>query len=806
MLSNYLKTAVRNLLKYKGFSFINIAGLGIGLACCLLIFLFVQDEMSYDRYHEKADRIYRAGFDAVLNNNASSGVVSCGPLAPALVAEFPEVEAATRVRNYGFPVFRYGDKVFSEERVFWVDSTFVDVFTVPFILGDAKTALNKPASIVLTQSMANKYFGNENPIGKSLNSDNRRDYLVTGVVKDVPANSHFHYDFLASIVTYPINEDVFWVSNNYYTYFALKEGHSAKALEEKIQELLVRNAGPQIQQALGISIEQFYETGGVYRYFLQRLTDIHLHSSYEYEIEPNGNYAHVLIFSIVAAGILLVACINFINLSTARSSSRAREVGIRKTVGSNRGQLIRQFLIETTFLSFLAMIVAILIVYLMIPSFNMLASKTLQVALLAQTQNILAMGGLIILIGILAGTYPAFFLASFDPASVMRSETGKSGKRSILRTVLVVFQFTISVILIIGTIVVRRQIDYTRTTDMGFNKDNVIIIHKTDDLADRLNAFKLELLENADIVSVSNTANLMGNAFGTSVFLIAGKSGQESHLLWTLRTDPDFAKTYEIKMTAGRYFEEFRQADQIGCVINEAAAKSLEMPDAVGNELIFPGRDENTPNLKILGVMKDFHFESMHQTIRPLIIFPFRPGGHGRFVSVRIRPGSEQQTLSFLEETWRTFALNQAFEYEFFDDHFARMYLAEEKTARILLSFSILAVIIASLGLFGLAAFIAEQRTKEIGIRKVLGATVTSILMLLIKQFALWILIANLIAWPVAYFVMQRWLQNFAYQAPVTVWIFISSAVAALIIALLTVGYQSAKAALIRPVQSLRHE
>lgn len=804
MFKNYLITTIRNLFKYRGFSFINIIGMGFGLACCLMILLFIQDELSYDRFHEKADRIYRVGFDAVLNNNASKGVVSCAPLARALVEEFPEVEASTRARNYGFPVFRYGDKVFSEERVFWVDSTFFNVFTVSFIKGDSKRALNKPLSIVLTRSMAEKYFGDEDPMGKSLNADNRRDYIVTGVVEDVPKNSHFHYDFLASLVSYPIDRDVFWVSNNYYTYFVLKGGASPKVLEDKVFELLKRNAGPQVQQALGITIEQFYAGGGVYRYFFQRLTDIHLHSHLDYEIESNGNFAYVLIFSIVAFGILLVACINFVNLATARSANRAKEVGIRKTVGSSRGQLIRQFLVETTFLSSLAMIVALILVYLFLPSFNMLSGKQLDISLFMSASNVLAIVGLIFIIGLLAGTYPAFFLASFHPVSVMRGEKVKGGRRSVTRSILVVSQFTISVILIIGTLIVRRQVEYTRTTNLGFNKDDIIIVHKTDDLFDRLQPFKLELLENANIICVSNTGRLMGQPFGNSVFMLTGKTGEESHLLWTLATDPDFVKSYQIEMVTGRYFEEGREADLSGCILNEAAVKTLGLEDPIGKELIAPGDD--APRLQILGVMKDFHFESMHQKIRPLIIFPYRPNNRGRYVSVRIQPNTAKESLSYIESTWHKFSLNQAFEYEFFDDHFGRIYLAEERTAQILFSFSILAIIIASLGLFGLAAFIAEQRTKEIGIRKVMGATVSGIIVLLIKQFTKWVIIANLIAWPAAYFMMKKWLQNFAYQAPLTIWVFLISAMLALIIAILTVSYQSMKAALANPVSSLRYE
>ena len=806
MFANYLKTAIRNLLKNKGFSLINIFGLAIGVACCLLIWLFVQDELSYDRYNEKADRIYRVGFNAVLNNNASKGVVSCAPLKQALIDEFPEVESATRARNPGFPVFRYGDKVFSEERVFTVDSTFFDVFTVPFILGDYKTALTKPGTIVLTRSMAEKYFGEENPIGKILNADNRRDYEVTGVVEDVPRNSHFHFDFLTSIISRTVNQDILWISNNYYTYFVIKEGASAEALERKVQELVLRNAGPQVQQFLGITVEQFVNGGGVYEYFFQRLLDIHLHSHLDYEIEPNGNFSYVLIFSFVAFGILLVACINFVNLSTARSSNRAKEVGIRKTAGSTRGQLIRQFLTETIVISFLAVFIALLLVHLLLPYFNTLAGKQFDISMFRDASNITAILALILGIGLLAGTYPAFFLAAFHPVSVLRGEKFQGGRRSIMRNILVVFQFAVSIILVIGTLIVRRQVYFIQNTDLGFNKDNVVIVHKTDDLGDRLQAFKLKLLENPVILDASNSNRLIGQNFGNSVFMLAGQSGEESHLLWTLGTDADFTDTYRIEITHGRFFEEGREADQSGCILNESAVQTLGLEEPVGKVLIAPGAPSDQGRIEILGVMKDFHFESMHQKIRPLVIFPMIMRGIGRYVSVRIQRGTSQEALQYIETTWRKVALNQAFEYEFFDDHFADIYRTEIRTGEIFFSFSILTIIIACLGLFGLAAFITEQRTKEIGIRKVLGSSAPSILILLIRQFTKWILIANAIAWPVAYFAMRHWLQNFAYKSSMTLWIFLGSALLALIVAVITVSYQTIKAAVTNPVDSLKYE
>lgn len=807
MLKNYLKIALRNFLKHKGFSFINIFGLAVGVACCLLILLFVVDELSYDKYHEKADRIYRAGLYGFIGGNEFHGVITAAPMAQTLVDEYPEVEASTRARNFGFPVFRYGDKVFSEERVFWVDPGFFDVFTVSFLQGDPETALDNPETIVLTRSMALKYFGEEDPLGKTINADQRRDYLVTGIIEDVPRNSHFHYDFLASLSTYPDSRSPIWVSNNYYTYFVLREGTSPEAFEAKLGELVKKYVGPQIQAAAGISLEQFYESGGEYSFFMQPLTDIHLRSHLEFEVEPNGDISYVYIFSIIALGILLVACINFINLATARSSTRAREVGIRKTLGSIRPQLIRQFLAETIMMSLLAVLLALLLVQLLLPVFNNLTGKLVAIPYLDNVFTIPLLLALVVFIGLLAGLYPAFFLASFHPVAVLKTETAGSLKKSKMRNILVVFQFTVSIVLIVGTLVVQRQLNYIQNKDLGFNKEQTVIIKKTDDLSDRLKTFKQELLNNSNVLGATNTGNLFGQTFGNSAFRLAGETGEDTHLLWTFFTDADFVKTYQVDMAAGRYFEEGREADNQAVVINETAVRDLGLEDPVGAQIVaFGNTREQERGLNIIGVVKDFHFESLHTQIRPMIIVMYGPENRGRFVSVRIGPENIAETMGFIENTWKKFALNQAFEYEFMDDYFGRIYEVEHRTGRIFLYFSILAIIIASLGLFGLASFVTAQRTKEIGIRKVLGASEPQIVVLLSTQFTKWVLLGNLLAWPAAYLLMNRWLQQFAYRGGISVLSFLGASVVVLVLALMTVSSQTLMAASANPANSLKHE
>ena len=807
MFRNYLKIAFRNFIGHPGFSFINVLGLAVGIACCLLIVLFVRDERSFDRHNAQIDRIYRVGLDGFINNTAFVGVVSSSPMAKALVDEVPEVAAATRVRNFGFPVFRYGDKVFSEERVFSVDASFFDIFTVPFIAGDPKTALEKPNTIVLTRSMARKYFGGESPIGKSLNADGRRDYMVTGVVEDPPRPSHFHYDFLASLETYADSRSPVWVNNNYHTYFLMKEGAEAGAVAAKLPGLVRKHVGPQVQAALGISLDEFIASGGKYEFFIQPVKDIHLRSHYDHELEPNGDIAYVYIFSVIALGILAVAVINFVNLATARSARRAREVGVRKTLGSHRALLVRQFLFESVLMAFLAVLLALLLVQLLLPAFNRIAGKELAMPYAGSPYTIPGLLALVLVVGLLAGIYPALFLASFEPAIVLKTETAGRSRRSRLRNVLVVFQFAVSVVLLVGTFVVRRQMIYIQTKNLGFNKEQIVVIKKTDDIGNQLRAFKQELLADPRIISASNTNGLIGDDFGSSVYSLPGAAGEESHLLWTYVSDEDFAKTYQVEMAAGRYFAADRATDVQAVVINEAAARQLGLKDPVGKQIVAVGPTAaQSRKFTIIGVTRDFNFQSLHSEIRPLVIYYFGDQGFGRNLSVRVRPEGIRETIGFMDRTWRGFARNQAFEYQFFDDHFARIYRAEERTGRIFFAFSILAVFVAGLGLFGLSAFVAEQRTKEIGIRKALGASVAGVSLLLAGQFTRWVLAANVIAWPLAYYFMHRWLQKFAYRAALSPWPFILTTVLVVGFALLTVSYQTIKAATADPVKSLKYE
>lgn len=806
MIRNYLRIALRNITKYKSFSIINIVGLAVGIACCIAIVLFVRDELSFDRFNKDADQIYRIHFHAFFNGKDANLAVSAAPLEPTLFRDFPEVISATRIVNFGFPVLRYKDKAFSEERFYWADSTFFDVFTAHFIEGNPKTALTQPNTVVITEAMAKKYFGGEDPMGKILNADKLRDYIITGIVDGFPSNSHFQFDFLGSLASYPVSRDQRWLSNNYYTYAMLREGTDASAFEKKMNEDLRQYIGPQLKGATGLTIDQLESAGNKIGFYLQALTSIHLHSHLDYEMEPNSDVSYVYIFSAIAVSILLIACINFMNLSTARSERRAKEVGIRKTLGSNRGRLVAQFMAESTIVSLIAVFLAVGIVELLLPIFDSISGKHLSLGLFSNVYTIPLLVLAAAFVGLVAGSYPSFYLSSFQPVQILKSDGGKGNRKSLLRSTLVVSQFVVSIALFVSTLVIYNQLKYIQDKNLGFDKEQVVIINKTDDIGAQLGSFKQELLGNPNVISVSNSTAIPGNQSGDNVFQPEGGTSSDAQDIRTLACDVDFARTYQIQLASGRFFSMDHPSDSSAFVLNEAAVRALRLKDPIGKIL----QDLPGPGVvrkyEIIGVVKDFNYESLHQRVRPLAMSLFHFVGFGKFVAVRIAPSDVQKTISFLETTWKKYAGNEAFEYNFLDENLQHLYRADIRTSQIAAVFSILAIFIACLGLLGLAAFITEQRTKEIGIRKVLGASVSEVVALLSAQFAKWVLIANVVAWPLAYYIMNDWLRNFAYKTEISIWIFAAAGVLALVIALLTVSSHAIKAAMANPVESLRYE
>jgi len=804
MLRNYLKIALRNIRKFKGYMFINIFGFVVGITCTILIALFIIDELSYDKFYPNSERIFRVANYSVVNNRIDNTARSSPPLAKVLAEEFPEVEFVTKCRNYGAPVFRYKEKVFSEERVFNVDRTFFTVFQIPFLHGNPRTALDRPDAIVLTKSMAMKYFGNEDPMGKTINADNKRDYIVTAVVEDVPQNSHFHFDFLRSLANYSDAQSLVWVFNDFYSYVLLKPNTDIQDLEAKLFGVVKERIDPFLRNVLGISVDQFLESGGEFKYYFQPLTAIHLYSNLDFEIEPNSDIRYVYIFLSIAIGVLLIACINFINLATARSTVRVKEIGIRKTIGSTQKQIMVQFLTETIVITIISVIFSWILAYYTLPLFNQITGKNFDLAWSGMWWIIPFSVILAVVLGLISGLYPAFIMGNFNPSRILKGNKFFGSQKLKLRTILVIFQFGISTILIIATLTVREQLQYIQTKDLGFNKDQIVVIHKTDDLGKNLFAFKNELVKNHLVQFASNSVDLLGNNIEVVALTPEGQAEDQTKIICFMQVDDGFLDTYKIPLNEGTFFTQDRLVNNYQVVLNESAVKAMGLTDPIGIRLVNSMFPEN--RYSIIGVVKDFHFQSLKQRIQPMVFASLPQNSIGRFLSVRISPEEIDETLKYIEKTWLKFSNGQALEYEFFDNQFARIYLAEKNTEYLFFIFSILSIIVACFGLFGLSSFVAERRTKEVGIRKILGSSTTSVVMLLIWQFLKWVVIANIIAWPIAWYVMNSWLGDFAYRINLEWSVFLIAGIIAVIITLFTVSSQAIKAAIANPVESLRYE
>jgi len=807
MVRNYITTALRNILKHKGFSAINITGLAIGVASCLLILLFVHSEMRYDSFHEKAQRIYRIGFTFNVGTNQFDSALGPCPLAAALTGEFPEVESAARIfarQSRGGDVFvRFGEKRYKESRFLWTDPELLDILTIPMLKGSPEEALQQPNSVVITAETAVKYFGEEEPIGKMLELEDGSLYMVRGVTGSWPDFSHFRFDFLASFSSLPKSRDLDFYDTAVFTYILLREGASIDELKTKLPEFSGKCMAPVIEKIMAVSYEEFLGSGNFIGFMIQPLRDIHLRSDWGDELEPQGSFNTVMIFSAIALLILIVACTNYINLMTARSAERANEVGVRKVVGASRGELIRQFLSESVFLSSLAFLFALLFVELALPVFNTLVGKDFSTGQVLRPSFFAVMLIGVLGLGTLAGGYPAFLLASYQPVAVLKGKIRSSVKGRRFRDALVIFQFCASIALLVGTSVIYAQLHYIRNKELGFDKEHVVVIQRAEKLGARQQAFKNQIMLNPEVMNATFTDSLPQILVEAKVFQKEGEGSQENNTLITITADYDLVETYGLQISEGRYFEREHPADSMSVVLNEAAVGALNIQNPLEKRLVLVGLQRKP--LNIIGVINNFHMESLHTKIGPMavILAGQRPAV---LLSVRIRPGNLQKTVESLEARWREFTNNQPFEYVFFDDQFDKLYMTEVRSGKMITAFALLAIFIACLGLFGLASFTASQRTKEIGIRKVLGATFSRILFLLNKDFVKRVLAANLIAWPLAGYAMNQWLQNFAYRIQISIWMFLGSAAVALFIALLTVSYQTIKAAQSEPVDSLRYE
>ncbi len=803
MIKNYFKIAYRSLVKNKGFTAINILGLALGLAACLLIIFYVVDELSYDRYNVNADRIYRVDEDLKLGNNKVQYAVAMPPLAKTLINDFPQVENAVRLKKAAISV-KKGDEYLAENNVVFADPSVFDVFTLPLIYGNKASLLKDPNTVVISASAALKYFNKLNVIGQQLTVPNYATLKITGVIKDMPEQSHFRADFLMAMASWPDSRTNEWLRSDYNTYVLLRKGADYKSLENSFPQLLRKYSGEEMQKAVGMNINDFEKSGSYFRMSLMPLTDIHLHSNLTGELGANGTTQYIYIFSAIAVFILIIACVNFMNLSTARSANRAREVGVRKVLGSPRKYLIIQFLTESVLVTFAATLIAIAAVVLLLPSFNSLANKNIVINVYALNWLVPTLLSGVLLIGFLAGAYPALFLSAFQPGAVLKGRIANGFKGSSIRSFLVVFQFAISIFLIIGTLVIYSQLKYIQNHDVGYNRDQVLILQNAWALRNQAKTFKQEVQQLPGVVNATLTGFLpTSQNRNTSIFCKdASKDPKKEIFPQAWRIDEDYIKTLGMKMVKGRPFSAQMPTDSNALLINETAAKFLGFADPVNKTLYQQNGDTMKP-YTIIGVVKDFNFNSLRQNITPVVMLLSTDNSN---MAIRVQTANIHGLLAQIENKWKAIAPHAQFKYSFMDDDFDAIYRTEQRMGKIFFIFTSLAIVIACLGLFGLATYAAEQRSKEISIRKVLGASIANITTMLSVDFIKLIFIAMLIALPAAWYIMHQWLQNFAYRTNIDWWILAVAGILAILIAFITISFQSVKAALTNPVKSLKNE
>ena len=799
MLSNTFKITLRNINRNKAFTFINIAGLGIGMACCILIVNYIVFESSYDRFHKNAENIYRVNTLFEIGDRGGKLASTNHPIGDYLRDNYDEVLDSVKFRRYknGQTLIEYEENKFFENRVYYADNSVFDVFTFPMLIGDPKRALTSPHSIVLTESYAAKYFGEDHPIGKILRLDNSEDYKVTGVIADIPRNTHFPINMLLSFESFYVNNPQLkgrWTGDfEVHTYVLLEKGFTSTELEEKLPAIVEKQMGKLLKVI-----------GGKVEYSIQPLTDIHLHSDLLNEPTGQSDIAYMYVFSAIALFILLIACFNFMNLSTARSAKRANEVGMRKVLGANKTKLVYQFLGESLILCAFAYVIAAGLAELSLPIIRSLTSVELSIFFTDIPLFVLISMGFVFIVGIVAGSYPAFFLSSFKPVSILKGSL-RTGPRSYrFRSILVVLQFTASVFLFIGTIIIFNQIRFMKNRGLGFDKEHLVFIQIFDDsIKSSAETVKDELLKIPGVTQASATSHIPGHGAMHNGYRPEGFGYEDSIFMGRISADTDFITAFGIELSAGRNFSPEFSTDKTGSIlINEMAAKEIGWEDPLGKQI--SELDENEIPKTVIGVVRNFHTDSLHNPLEPICID--QNPDNFKFIAVRILPGNISETITLLEKKWKELDSTGTFDYTFLEDSLVSQYRAEERLSKIFTYFSILAIFIACLGLFGLASFTAEQKTKEIGIRKVLGAPVSGIILMLSKEFTKWVIAANVIAWPMAYFLMKKWLQNFAFRVPIGIGTFLLAAALAFLIALITVSYQSLKAALANPIESLRYE
>jgi putative ABC transport system permease protein len=790
MIKNLLKTVVRHIRKHSGYSILNILGLTLGITSALFLIIYVSDEMSYDRYHENADRIYRISSKITETDDQFTWNVAQLPMGPQVVQDYPEVQSFVRFINMPRALYKFEDKEYIEENFFYVDSTLFDVFTYKVLKGEVRSAAKDPGKIVLTETVATRYFGDTDPIGKTLTSGNST-FEVTGVIEDVPSNSHFRFDAISARNNLP-KQIGSWGNFGVFTYLLLPGSIDIKAFETKIQGMYDAHMKT-IFEPLKIKIE----------YILEPITKIHLYSTNPGEPEPTGSITYVVIFGIVALFLILIAAMNYMNLATARSTRRAREVGLRKVVGSRRGLLVSQFLSESVVLTIISLMISVILLIVLLPKFNLLAGKSFDLSILLSPIVIISVIGVILLVGIFGGSYPAFFLSRFSPVTVLKGEITQGSAGSLFRKILVVIQFTISVTMIVCTLVVFRQLKYLKSMDQGFNQENVLTLQLNGQtMVRKYPVLKRALLENNDIKYVTSTNTQIGEGSGKVIFNMEADSGMVQRGINFAVVDHDFVDALEIKIVKGRDFQQDMPSDTLtGVVVNETLANRMGWTDAIGKKVSLG--NGQAINARVIGVMKDYHQTGMYNEIESLMLV-YRE--RNNIIYIKLSGNNTDQTLSFIENKWKEVFPDQPYTYAFLTERFSEQFEADEKRGLIFTLFTVLAIFIACLGLFGLASYMVEQRTREIGIRKVFGADEGVIVRLISKDFLVLIAISIVIALPGAYYVMSRWLQNYVYKTEIGILLLVLAALLTVVLTFITISYKAYQAAILNPANSIKTE
>lgn len=808
MIKSFFKNTFRNMRRQRSYVLLNVGGLTVGLTSFLFISLFVLNELSYDRFNKNYDNIFRIKIMGQMAGGVLDQALTAAPMAKAMTDDYPEVIKTTRLIRMGAMLISYGENRFNEEGLLFADSTLFDVFSFKLLKGDRKTALESPGSIILTRKYAMKYFGSKDPMGQrmSIQADTNL-YTVTGVVEDVPDNSHLKFDMLASMSSIPdqANSPV-WISHNFYTYIVVKDRTDVSLLQNKIQGIVEKYVGPQLKQILGITTEDFKKAGNDLKYVMEPLKDIHLKGATQYTLESPGSLTTVYIFAVVALLILIIAVINYVNLATAKSAGRAKEVGVRKVAGASRTGLIVQFLGESLLFVTVSSLLALMLLFALSHPFNQLVGKEIVVNIFSDIKGFLCFAGLIILVGVCAGFYPAFVLASFNPGEVLKGTMSPGSMSKKLRALLVIIQFTVSIVIIIGSITVYNQLNFMTKKDTGIDKENLIIIRRIDAISQEMKPFRDLLLQIPGVEKAGFSGAVPGTSFNNSAFYKDSDPEKNTYLLNQTQVSYDFPQAIGIKLSAGRFFSTEYNTDSTAVLINEAAVKSLGLTDPVGRFILQPVGPQQFRRLQIIGVMKDFNIESMHKAITPVCFTVLTPGEGDTYAAVRLNGKNTNEALRNIEKTWQTFTTKQPFRYDFFADSWNKLYSSEMRTGRIFLIFSALAVLIACLGLIGLVTFIANKRTREIGIRKVYGASNRSVLILLSGEVVILILISSFIAYPIAYFGSVYWLESFAEKVGINPFIYILATLTAIAAGWLSISYQTIKAANLNPSKAFRIE